>query len=99
MKSRHRLHWAPLRPIVLVALVCGAFFLSGGTATAALTPQQESLARAIDGKLIAPCCWTQTVAEHQSEAAEQMKAETRDMIAQGKSESQILGHFRTTDII
>lgn len=93
MKSRPRRPRAPLRPIVLVALVCSVFLLSGGTATAALTSRQESLARTIDGELIAPCCWTQTVAEHKSEAAEQMKAQTRDMIAQGKSEDEILDQY------
>lgn len=57
MKSKAGRLWFPLRPIVSVAPVCGAFLLSGGTtASAALAPQQESLARTIDGKLIAPCC-------------------------------------------
>ncbi len=94
MKNKPGRHWFPLRSMVLVTLLCGAFLLPAGTtASAALTPQQESLAQKIDGELIAPCCWTQTVAEHESDAAEQIKAQTRDMVAQGKSEAEIFNQY------
>lgn len=95
MKRRPGRLPAALRPVLFLALLCGAFLLAGGTAKAELTPEQESLARTIDGKLIAPCCWTQTVAEHQSEIADQMKAQTRTMIAQGTSEGEIIDGYVT----
>jgi hypothetical protein len=56
--------------VVLVGLVAVAMLLVGAVpAFAALSSEQEALARKIDGELIAPCCWTQTVADHQSDIA------------------------------
>ncbi len=59
----------------------------------ALTPEQEALARKIDAQLIAPCCWTQTVAVHESDAAAQVKAQVRMLVAQGKGENAVLDTF------
>ncbi|MBU2602763.1 MAG: cytochrome c-type biogenesis protein CcmH [Actinobacteria bacterium] len=71
-----------------------ALVLSLGAASpvsaAGLTPQQESLASDLDGKLISPCCWTQTIAVHDSEAAEQLKAQVRLLVAQGMGEDEVL---------
>lgn len=58
-----------------------------------LTPEQEELARRIDAKLIAPCCFRGTVAEHQSPVAEELRGEVRTLLAEGASERQILDHF------
>jgi cytochrome c-type biogenesis protein CcmH len=58
-----------------------------------LTPEQEKQARALEGKLIAPCCWTQPVSDHQSEASDQIKAEIRMLVAQGSSDKEILDTF------
>ena len=80
--------------LLFLGLVAVAIALLGAApAFAALTPEQEALARKIDGELIAPCCWTQTVADHQSDIATQMKAQTRALIAQGKTESEILDSY------
>lgn len=73
--------------------MAAALHITVGPALAALTPEQESLARSIEGKVMAPCCWTQTVADHQSDIAEQMKAEIRNLIAQGRSEEEILDQY------
>lgn len=59
----------------------------------ALTPAQEALAVRLEGKLIAPCCWVQTVDQHQSEAADQVKAQIRMLVAQGRGEDEILDSF------
>jgi len=58
-----------------------------------LTPAQEALAVKLEGELIAPCCWVQTVDLHQSEAADQIKAQIRMMLAQGKGEDEVLDAF------
>jgi len=77
----------------------GAVVLSvalAGPAVAAageLTPAQQQLAADIDGKLIAPCCWTQTVALHESQKAEEIKMQVRLLVAQGKPESEIIDVF------
>jgi cytochrome c-type biogenesis protein CcmH len=80
--------------VVLVGLLVGAVLVLGSSpAFAALSDEQEALARKIDGELIAPCCWTQTVADHQSDIAAQMKAQTRSLIAEGKGEREILDSY------
>ena len=53
----------------------------------------EAFAKGIERDLIAPCCWTQTIAEHRSEAAEKMRQELREMIRKGASRQQILDFF------
>ncbi len=75
---------------VILSLVVAA---SAAAADAGLTPDQEALARSIEGKLIAPCCWTQTVAVHDSQAAEEIKMQVRLLVAQGESEDTILDSF------
>jgi cytochrome c-type biogenesis protein CcmH len=80
---------------VLVAVApstAGAQSAGGGTSSD-LTPQQEARVKALAGRLIAPCCWTQTVDVHQSEASNQIKEQIRIMIVQGKSDSEILDGF------
>lgn len=65
----------------------------GADQASSLTPAQEALALDLEGKLIAPCCWVQTVDQHQSEAADQVKAQIRMLVAQGKGENEILDSF------
>ena len=42
---------------------------------------------------MAPCCWTQRVALHSSEASSQVKAEIGAMVVAGKSDREILDYF------
>ena len=58
-----------------------------------LGPKREAQAKSIESQLIAPCCFRQTVAEHQSPAAESIKAEVRQMLAAGATEQQVLDSF------
>lgn len=81
--------------LVVVALV-GSVWIDGAWAAgqaSSLTPTQEALAVDLESKLIAPCCWVQTVDQHQSEAADQVKAQIRMLVAQGKGENEILDTF------
>ena len=50
-------------------------------------------AREIEDKLIAPCCWSQPVSQHDSEASQKIKREVAEMLAAGKSQDQIIDHF------
>lgn len=84
--------------LVVLALAVSMFWSAGARAAdqaSSLTPTQEALAVDLEGKLIAPCCWVQTVAQHQSDAAEQVKAQIRMLVAQGKGEDEVLDTFVT----
>lgn len=56
-------------------------------------PTIEPRARAIEARIIAPCCWTQPVSQHYSEVASEIKKQIREMLAAGKSEEQILDFY------
>jgi cytochrome c-type biogenesis protein CcmH len=87
--------------VAFLALVLMALALVDPAAaqTAALSPdsgltvEQEARAKALEGKLIAPCCWVQPVAVHDSDASTQIKEQIRIMIAQGKGDQEILDGF------
>jgi len=58
---------------------------------AAQAPQAlEQQAKAIETMLIAPCCWSQQVSVHQSPASDEIKASIRKLLAEGKTQQQIL---------
>jgi cytochrome c-type biogenesis protein CcmH len=50
-------------------------------------------ARKIEEMLVAPCCWSEAVAHHRSEVAAEIRAEIERMVAEGKSDREILDHF------
>ncbi len=50
-------------------------------------------AREIEDSLVAPCCWTQPVSQHDSEVAAQIRDEVRTMLAEGRSREQILDFY------
>ncbi|MCW5978023.1 MAG: cytochrome c-type biogenesis protein CcmH [Bryobacteraceae bacterium] len=50
-------------------------------------------ARKLEEMLIAPCCWSESVALHRSETAAAMRAEIETMVKVGKSDREILDHF------
>ena len=79
---------------VLLALAMLLLFGMMPARAAELTPQQEGQAKRIEGELIAPCCWTQTVRDHQSAIADQMRAEIRTMLAGGSTEAQIISTYK-----
>lgn len=45
------------------------------------------------GKLIAPCCWKQTVDVHPSSASDKIKAEIEKALLEGQTEEQIIDRF------
>ncbi|MBI5282889.1 MAG: cytochrome c-type biogenesis protein CcmH [Candidatus Solibacter usitatus] len=50
-------------------------------------------ARRIQEKLIAPCCWSESVAVHRSEPAARMRIEIEQMVRSGLSEEQIIARY------
>ncbi len=47
-------------------------------------------AKKIQERLMAPCCWSESVAVHRSETAAEMRVEIARMVAGGSSEEQII---------
>ena len=58
-----------------------------------LSEELEKEAIAIEGMLIAPCCWRQPVAVHYSPAADEVRAEIRTMLSDGLTRQEILDRF------
>jgi len=58
-----------------------------------LTAEQEATARRVEEKLMAPCCFGSTVATHHSPAADAIRNEVRSLVAQGRSEQEILDQY------
>lgn len=53
----------------------------------------EKEAKAIEGELIAPCCWRSPLDKHHSGTAENMKAEIRQMLDEGQPRKEIMGYY------
>jgi cytochrome c-type biogenesis protein CcmH len=75
-----------------LTVIVGTMLLAGPTDNPAL----ETAAKEIEGKLIAPCCWSQPVSQHYSEAADKIRVEIRELLAAGKTEREILDYYAST---
>lgn len=53
----------------------------------------ETEAKEIETELIAPCCWTQPISEHDSGVSDEMKTNVRQMLRDGKSRQEILDFY------
>jgi cytochrome c-type biogenesis protein CcmH len=71
-----------LRLIVLFAIALAAF---------AQTPDR---ALRLKQKLMAPCCWAEPVAGHNSPAAQEMRTEIDRLVAAGVSDAAIVEKFK-----
>jgi cytochrome c-type biogenesis protein CcmH/NrfF len=58
----------------------------------AATPSDR--ARSLERQLLAPCCFKEPVAQHQSEAALRVRREIGRLVARGRSDREILDSFR-----
>lgn len=56
--------------------------------------QKDQIHR-IEGELMAPCCYSQTIDVHDSEIAQQMRGEVTAMVLAGKSENEVLDYYKT----
>ena len=81
----------------LIAFVSVLFVVMAYAAVVAqsppLTPEQEAMVRRLEGMLIAPCCFANTVAEHRSPLSDQVREEVRALVAGGATETEILDTF------
>jgi cytochrome c-type biogenesis protein CcmH len=55
--------------------------------------RMEAEVKEIETLLIAPCCWRQPIADHDSEVAKDMKEQVRKMLVEGKSRQEILDSY------
>jgi cytochrome c-type biogenesis protein CcmH len=76
------------------------FFLNAvilaSTLVAAQPPSADAFereARQIETMLMAPCCWSQPVSQHQSQASEDVKQQIRGLLASGKNRQEVLDAF------
>jgi cytochrome c-type biogenesis protein CcmH len=60
-----------------------------------LSQQQNAKIEKLENKLMAPCCYSQTIREHRSQEAEQMREEVTAMVVSGKSDREILDYYKT----
>jgi cytochrome c-type biogenesis protein CcmH len=59
----------------------------------AATAEIEAEARRLEGLLMAPCCGANTLADHDSGPAHEMKREIRELLASGSTSKEILDHY------
>lgn len=87
------------RPLFVTAALLFTTLLAheayaGGTRAAQKKRAVEADAKRIEKLLTAPCCYKGTLADHASGLANRMRGEIRTMLAQGKSQDQILAHYK-----
>jgi cytochrome c-type biogenesis protein CcmH/NrfF len=63
-------------------------------ALAMLVPSQTERIKALEDKLLAPCCYSEPVSRHRSEVALQMRAEIGRWVAEGKSDREIVDTYK-----
>ena len=78
------------RSILILSLL---IFGSPTLWAADLTDAQEQEARAIEGLLIAPCCWRQPVSAHFSPASEEVISDVRERLAKGETLEEIIDRY------
>lgn len=84
---------APRLWALVAALLVVVAHAAGAESPPALTAERQAAAQRLEGMLIAPCCFTNTVAEHRSPLSDEVRAEVRARLAGGASESEILDAF------
>ncbi len=67
--------------------------LALATGDAGSVPVDDALSRKVQNRFIAPCCWQESVAVHQSETAVAMREEITRLTRQGMSEDQIVARY------
>lgn len=85
-----------LRSIAFFGILLAPLALSAQGAAPRLspTPEQQELIRKLEHKLMAPCCYSQTIDVHMSQQAFDMRAEVESMVAAGKSEGEIIRYYK-----
>jgi cytochrome c-type biogenesis protein CcmH len=71
-------------------LVCALAFLL----TAAAAPPNADRVKKLEEALLAPCCYAEPVARHNSEVAAKMRAEITAWVEEGKTNAEILAVYK-----
>lgn len=53
----------------------------------------EEKARELERELISPCCWRQSVSDHTSQAAEEVRREIRTLLQRGMTRQEVLDFY------
>ena len=67
----------------------GILLIAGAGVGSALEKPEERV-RALQNRLLAPCCFQQPVSRHESELAVKMRMDIDRMVSEGKSDTDIL---------
>ena len=73
----------------MIRLILPAFL-----AAAESPASQQARIEALQGSLLAPCCYAEPVSRHQSEVALRMKVEIARSVAAGKSDEEIIAAYK-----
>ncbi len=65
-----------------------------GNSATVLTPQQKASVARLDHKFVAPCCYSQVLADHMSQEALDMRNEVVAFVVAGKSEREITEYYK-----
>ncbi len=63
-------------------------------ADAVVDEGREKIAASVEELLIAPCCWRAPLSQHYSGTAERMKEDLRQMLANGRTQEEIIDHYK-----
>ncbi len=72
-----------------------AILALAASAAGQLSEPERARASALQKRLLAPCCWNEPVATHRSEVALEMRAEINRLVAEGKSDREILDLYKS----
>jgi uncharacterized iron-regulated membrane protein/cytochrome c-type biogenesis protein CcmH/NrfF len=86
---------SPTTAVLLLIMLAASSTALSQTGPPSLTSAQVARIRKIEGRLMAPCCYTQTILDHDSQVAVEMRNEVTALVASGKSEEEIITYYRT----
>lgn len=72
-----------------LALITGAFVFC-----VAAAEDHATRAQRLKHLLMAPCCWSESLAAHSSPLASEMRAEIDQLVAKGKTDAEIMDLFK-----
>ncbi len=59
-----------------------------------LTPTQAAKVDKLEKELMSPCCYQQTIKDHMSDVAAEMREEVTAFVVQGRDEQEILNYYK-----
>ena len=71
----------------------GVFAVLPVLAYGGVPQEQRTRIQHLEKAVLAPCCYTETVGQHQSEIAVQMRVEIAKWVEQGRTDEEILGTY------